>query len=135
MAWLFFLYLNWLTASFKGNFLLAEIYRWGLVNWLTQNLAFTGTAFQQSVWLKISQLNWGETLSYTQLATQLGKPLAFRAVANACGANPWPLIIPCHRVVASHFDHQTLKNLGGYGLGIKLKQALLISELENRLNN
>jgi O-6-methylguanine DNA methyltransferase len=129
MVWLFFLYLNWLTASFKGNFLLAEIYRWVLVNWLTQNLAFTGTVFQQLVWLKISQLNWGETLSYAQLATQLGKPLAFRAVANACGANPWPLIVPCHRVVASNFDSLTWKNLGGYGLGIALKLKLLKLEI------
>jgi len=67
----------------------------------------------------------GETLTYGQVAARLGCPRAARAVGRACALNPWPLLVPCHRVVGS-------RDLGGYGGGRALKEALLLWERENR---
>lgn len=74
-------------------------------------LALAGTPFQQKVWQTISRIPSGQTLTYTELAQQVGS--GARAVANACGANPIPLFIPCHRVVAAN-------GLGGFMKGRKL---------------
>lgn len=82
----------------------------------------SGTQFQKRVWKKIATIPWGETRSYAWLAKAIGKPRAFRAVANACGANPLPMIIPCHRVIASD------GTIGGFSSGTKLKRRLLILE-------
>lgn len=78
-----------------------------------------GTDFQRSVWRGIKGIPWGEMLSYSDLAKTVGKPNACRAVANACGANPLPLVIPCHRVIASD------GTLGGFSNGLPLKKKLL----------
>lgn len=67
----------------------------------------------------------GETLTYGQVAARLGNPRAARAVGRACAANPWPLLLPCHRVVAG-------RGPGGYGGGRELKEALLAWERRNR---
>ncbi|HYH03913.1 MAG TPA: methylated-DNA--[protein]-cysteine S-methyltransferase [Bacillota bacterium] len=82
-----------------------------------------GTVFQQAVWQGLQQIPYGATWSYRQLAEAIGNPGAVRAVGNANGANPVPLIIPCHRVIRSN------GTLGGYSQGIAIKQALL--KLEN----
>jgi O-6-methylguanine DNA methyltransferase len=80
----------------------------------------TGTALQRSVWLAIARIPYGQTISYTELAERVGFPRAVRAVASACGANPIPLIIPCHRVVAKD------GTLGGFSLGgLGIKELLL----------
>lgn len=83
----------------------------------------TGSAFQQKVWLAILAIPLGQTRSYGELATQLNS--GPRAVANACGANRLPLLIPCHRVVAK-------KGLGGFMRGDKnglsIKRWLLAHE-------
>jgi methylated-DNA-[protein]-cysteine S-methyltransferase len=71
-------------------------------------LALAGTPFQQKVWQAISRIPPGQTLTYTELAQQVGS--GARAVANACGANPIPLFVPCHRVVAAN-------GLGGFMRG------------------
>jgi len=81
-----------------------------------------GTAFQQSVWKIMHTIPHGETRSYAWIAQQLGKPKAFRAVANACGANPLPIVIPCHRVIASD------GKLGGFSAGLEWKKKLLKME-------
>lgn len=81
-----------------------------------------GTPFQQKVWDAIRKIPYGETLSYSDLAEKIGQPSAQRAVAQACGANPVPLFIPCHRVVGKH------NTLGGYGLGTARKTQLLALE-------
>lgn len=81
-----------------------------------------GTAFQQRVWEELRRIPYGETRSYGDVARAIGKPKAARAVANACAANPVPLVIPCHRVVRSDGDG------GGYGLGASIKKALLAQE-------
>ena len=64
----------------------------------------------------------GSTMSYGEVARNIGRPKAFRAVAQACGANPVPVVVPCHRVVASG------GKLGGYTGGIDRKIALLANE-------
>lgn len=81
-----------------------------------------GTAFQQRVWEGLRDIPYGETRSYGDVARAVGKPDAARAVANACAANPVPLVVPCHRVVRSTGDP------GGYGLGPFRKRALLSQE-------
>ncbi|WP_110766494.1 methylated-DNA--[protein]-cysteine S-methyltransferase [Planctopirus hydrillae] len=78
-----------------------------------------GTPFQQEVWGALRQIPYGETRTYAQLARSIGKPAAVRAVANACGANPLAIVIPCHRVIGS--DGQ----LTGFRWGIERKAALL----------
>ena len=83
-----------------------------------------GTPFQQSVWRALQQIPYGQTISYAQLAQNIGKPTAYRAVANANGKNPLSIIIPCHRVVASD------GSLGGYTGGLDKKRILLSIEKE-----
>jgi methylated-DNA-[protein]-cysteine S-methyltransferase len=77
-----------------------------------------GTDFQKKVWREIMKIPYGKTLSYKEIAQNLGNSKAYRAVANACGANKLPIIIPCHRVVSSN-------GLGGYSGGIAIKKILL----------
>lgn len=84
-----------------------------------------GTEFQRRVWAAISSIPYGETRSYNDIAEDIGMPKAYRAVANACGANPVPLIVPCHRVIRKD------GGLGGYGLGIERKKYLLDFEKRN----
>lgn len=79
------------------------------------------TPFQFRVLEAISTIPYGSTRTYGELAQEIGRPGAARAVAAACGANPVPLIVPCHRVVAAN-------NLGGFRGGVALKRRLL--ELE-----
>lgn len=81
-------------------------------------LAPAGTAFQRKVWQSISAIQSGETLSYGELAQAIHS--GARAVGNACGANPYPLIIPCHRVVASGGGLGGFaRNRGGFLLDVK----------------
>jgi methylated-DNA-[protein]-cysteine S-methyltransferase len=91
----------------------------------TLDLAPAGTVFQQSVWTALQQIPFGITLTYGQLAQQLGSPNAARAVGAANGANPISLIIPCHRLIASSGD------LIRYAGGLAVKRALL--QLEGAL--
>jgi len=81
-----------------------------------------GTEFQQRVWKRMSEIPYGETLSYGELAGAIGT--APRPVGTACGRNPIPVIIPCHRVLAAD------KKIGGYtgGAGIETKSFLLALE-------
>jgi AraC family transcriptional regulator of adaptative response/methylated-DNA-[protein]-cysteine methyltransferase len=84
-----------------------------------------GTPFQLEVWKEMQRIPAGQTRSYAEVARNIGRPKAFRAVAQACGANPVPVIVPCHRVVASG------GKLGGYTGGIERKIALLTAEGAN----
>ncbi|MEA2069430.1 MAG: methylated-DNA--[protein]-cysteine S-methyltransferase, partial [Verrucomicrobiota bacterium] len=81
-----------------------------------------GTDFQLQAWNAISAIPHGETRSYGDLAKSIARPKAFRAVANACGANPMPLFIPCHRVVGAN------NALGGFSSGVAWKRLLLSAE-------
>ncbi|MFQ5729464.1 MAG: methylated-DNA--[protein]-cysteine S-methyltransferase [Waddliaceae bacterium] len=78
--------------------------------------------FTQSVLTRLISLPFGGHLSYMELASEIGRPKACRAVGNACGHNPLPLIIPCHRVLAHN------QRLGGFSLGLTLKKRLLQHE-------
>ena len=86
-----------------------------------------GTKFQLSVWNQIAKILPGTTKTYSEIANLLGKPKSARAVANACGKNPYPGPIPCHRVIRSD------GSLGGYSGtgGIKTKLKLLEKEIDN----
>ena len=85
-------------------------------------LAPKGTPFQLAVWNELTKIEYGDTISYAELAFRIGRPAAVRAVGAANGANPIPLIIPCHRVIGSN------GTLTGYGGGIERKQWLLAHE-------
>ncbi|MGJ7456467.1 methylated-DNA--[protein]-cysteine S-methyltransferase [Halomonas sp. RA08-2] len=87
-------------------------------------LAPGGSDFQRQVWAALLRIPWGETRTYGELARRLGREGAARAIGTANGANPLPLLIPCHRVVAAG-------GLGGYSGGLALKRRLL--ELEGSL--
>jgi methylated-DNA-[protein]-cysteine S-methyltransferase len=80
------------------------------------------TPFQRAVWLATREIPYGQTRSYGWLAVRAGRPRAARAVGQAMAANPWPIIVPCHRVVASN------GRLGGYGGGLDVKERLLRME-------
>ncbi|MCE2679898.1 MAG: methylated-DNA--[protein]-cysteine S-methyltransferase [Burkholderiales bacterium] len=84
----------------------------------------TGTAFQREVWQVLSRIPCGKTLSYQQVAQELGKPQAVRAVAGACAANKLALVVPCHRVVRSNGE------ISGYRWGVDVKRHLLAFEAE-----
>ena len=84
----------------------------------------TGTEFQMAVWCEIACIPYGQTRTYTEVAAAIGKPKAVRAVGTACGRNPFPIIVPCHRVVAQH-------GLGGYIFGLDMKKQLLDMERQN----
>ncbi len=81
------------------------------------------TEFQRGVLEVTSRIPLGESLTYGQVAERLGRPKAARAVGQALGKNPFPLIIPCHRVVGS-------RSIGGYSSGVELKRRLLEIERE-----
>lgn len=85
-------------------------------------LFFVGSDFQKNVWNELAKIPVGHTISYKELAIKLGNPSAYRAVANANGANQLSILIPCHRVI------NTNGNLGGYGGGLARKEWLLRHE-------
>ncbi|MBC8206619.1 MAG: methylated-DNA--[protein]-cysteine S-methyltransferase [Kiritimatiellales bacterium] len=84
-----------------------------------------GTDFQKAVWNELQKIPRGQTRTYGEIAAAIGRPSAVRAVGSACGANPLPLFIPCHRVTAKN-------GLGGFGSGLPWKKLLL--ERENWSN-
>lgn len=85
-----------------------------------------GTEFQRSVWNEIFKIGYGKSSTYSQLANAIGKPNSYRAVANACGRNPIPIMVPCHRVLASG------NGLGGYTGGTDKKIWLLEHERKHK---
>jgi len=82
-------------------------------------LALSGSAWDWQVWSHLRDIPYGQTRTYAQIATALGKPTAARAVGRACASNPVPLLIPCHRVVTKT---QPGQYVGGQALKIKLLQ-------------
>ena len=82
----------------------------------------SGTRFQKRVWKELIKIPRGKTVTYGELAKRIGSPRACRAVGSACGKNPLPVLIPCHRVVAAN-------GLGGFTMGgLKRKRELLKKE-------
>ncbi len=85
-------------------------------------LAPTGTDFQRRVWRALATIPFGETISYGELAHRIGNPRGSRAVGLANGANPLPIVVPCHRVIGAN------GSLTGFGGGLPIKRALLALE-------
>ncbi len=81
-----------------------------------------GTTFQQNVWRALRKISRGKTRSYGEIARKIGEPKAVRAVGGACGANPIPIFVPCHRVLAAN------KKPGGFSGGLNWKLKLLALE-------
>jgi O-6-methylguanine DNA methyltransferase len=100
-----------LSEYFQGNLKMFQV-----------PLDLRGTAFQKRVWETLLRIPYGETRSYADIAKAVGSPRAVRAVGGANAANPVPIIVPCHRVIASD------GSLGGYGAGLDCKRHLLALE-------
>ena len=130
-----------LAAGLRASFSKAQLVAAkGNTGWLAEGVAYVvsqtsehplaatfpldvrATAFQQRVWKALREIPRGETRSYSELATALGKPTAVRAVAAACGANPVAVAVPCHRVVGKD------GSLTGYRWGTERKRKLLDAE-------
>jgi len=92
-------------------------------------LAPKGTEFQRAVWRQLQDIPYGETISYGELARRVGNPKAARAVGSANGANPLPIVIPCHRVIAGD------GSIGGFGGGLPTKEILLALEQRTSVGN
>ena len=80
------------------------------------------TEFQKSVWRELLKIPAGKTKSYGEIAVAIGKPKAVRAVGSACGANPIPVLVPCHRILAAN------KKIGEFSGGLEWKRDLLARE-------
>lgn len=112
------------SGRFTEAFRQLDVYFSGVPFDFDLPLAPFGTPFELSVWKALKKIPWGKTRSYGEIAGEVGSPRGGRAVGKACGANPIPVIIPCHRVVRANGD------LGGYAGGIEVKKALL--EIEGK---
>lgn len=99
-----------------------EGYFEGKLQKFTLPINISGSPFQKNAWSELLKIPYGETRSYKSQASVMGKPAAYRAVANANGKNQIAIIIPCHRIIQSN------GNLGGYNGGISRKQWLLDHE-------
>lgn len=86
----------------------------------------SGTDFEHKVWESIRYIPYGETRTYKWVAERIGEPHAFRAVGNALGKNPIPIVFPCHRVIESS------GMIGGYSAGLDIKHRLLDMEYYRR---
>ncbi len=106
---------------------LAEYFGQKRTSFTCETAFLTGTSFEQEVWTCLREIPYGETRTYKWLAERVGKPDAFRAVGNALGKNPIPIIFPCHRIIESD------GSLGGYSGGIDIKRRLLEIEYYTRL--
>ena len=112
-----------LTPSIKGAVAQLDEYFEGARTMFSIPLRLVGTRFQRSVWDALLQIPYGRTVSYSSLAVAVGRPSAVRAVANAVGANPVAVMVPCHRVIAAD------GSIGGYAGGLPAKRFLLKREL------
>lgn len=110
------------TQPIKSITLELKAYFNGDLKNFTSPVHLLGTPFQRLVWEELLRIPYGQTKSYASQAQAVGKPTAYRAVANANGANQLTLIIPCHRIINSNGD------LGGYGGGMMRKKWLIDHE-------
>jgi O-6-methylguanine DNA methyltransferase len=105
----------------KNREVLSQLIRYfkGKLKRFDCKLDLKGTPFEKKVWSALAKIPYGQTRSYKEIARAIGHPKAHRAVGNANGENSIPLILPCHRVIASN------GGLGGFGHGVKVKKRLL----------
>ncbi|MFB3887269.1 MAG: methylated-DNA--[protein]-cysteine S-methyltransferase [Thermodesulfobacteriota bacterium] len=116
-------------ADRKNKAVLSQLKRYlrGKLRRFDCPLDFRGTPFERKVWRELARIPYGQTRSYKEIGQAIGHSKAFRAVGNANGKNPIPLIIPCHRVIESN------GGLGGFGHGLKIKRQLLDFERNHAL--
>jgi O-6-methylguanine DNA methyltransferase len=111
-------------AVYSSSKLYSEIkqineYFWGKRKKFSMKLNMKGTKFQEKVWKAITKIGYGKTASYYDIAKGINNPNALRAVGTACGKNPLPIVIPCHRVISKD------GGIGGFGGGLQLKRKML----------
>ncbi|MBX9924599.1 MAG: methylated-DNA--[protein]-cysteine S-methyltransferase [Rhabdochlamydiaceae bacterium] len=99
-----------------------ELYFQGKLQTFQTPIVAVGSFFQKKVWEALKNISYGQTWSYGEVARAINNPNGFRAVAQAVGANPFAILIPCHRVVRHNGD------LGGYAGGVERKESLLYLE-------
>jgi len=118
---------NAFIKSLNNNIYLTQLkeYFAGLRKEFEFPILLFGTKFQKEVWKFVYEIPFGKTMSYLEVAKNIKRKTAQRAVGNALGNNPLLIIIPCHRVVMSN------GNLGGFSAGIEIKKQLLTFEREN----
>lgn len=102
-----------------GNWMRAYTARKAVSSQLIPLAFLPTTPFVKKVWMAIAAIPFGETRSYLDIAKLIGHPKAFRAVGTACSKNPYPLVIPCHRVISSD------GSVGGFASCLTIKQTLL----------
>ncbi len=113
---------NGIFEEFGVKGLLESYFQGELVMFDEVPLDLWGTPFQKAVWTELGRIPYGQTRSYREVAEAVGRPSAVRAVGAANGANPLPVLLPCHRVIGTN------RKLTGYRGGLSIKLALL--ELE-----
>ncbi len=115
---------DWIAGYLAGNPTPFEMKSTARTNREFSLSLHSGTLFQKEVWRRLATIPFGQTLSYAQVAGDIGKPKGARAVGNACHNNRWLLLIPCHRVI--HADGK----IGGFAFWIEIKKRLLDFERE-----
>ena len=111
---------NWIKNELR------EYFETGLEKF-SQKIGFTqGTKFEKTIWQTLHEIPYGETRTYKWLAEKIGNPRATRAVGRALSRNPFPIILPCHRIIESD------GSIGGYSSGVDIKRRLL--EIEYYIN-
>lgn len=100
----------------------------GRLKRFTLELAFEGTEFQRQVWQRLRKINYGDVMTYGEIARKIGRKDAARAVGNAVASNPIPIVVPCHRVVpaSGEIGNYALRSLNGSGT--ETKRSLLALE-------
>ena len=117
---------HWIADALPFEAVVAQLQEYfaGRRQFFELPLAPEGTPFQRTVWQALTRIPYGETISYGELARRIGKPQASRAVGLANGANPLPIVVPCHRVIGAD------GSLTGFGGGLDIKRKLLALERE-----
>lgn len=120
--------LKWIESQTANEAVIAQLqeYFQGKRKEFSLPLDLRGTPFQIKVWRALQKVRYGETATYGEIARKIGKPNAFRAVGNACGANPIPIVIPCHRIIGKNGD------LTGFAGGLEIKRQLLEFEANTK---
>ncbi len=114
-----------LSPAVRAFFAELDAYFRGRLKEFRQATRFAqGTAFEQRIWLALREVPYGETRTYKWIAERAGSPKAVRAAGQALGRNPLPLVLPCHRILASD------GTIGGFSSGVEVKKRLL--GLENK---
>ncbi len=113
---------HWPGAVFTEDAAAAMFVAEALASQAAVTVRLSGTEFQREVWKALLDIPAGQVVTYALLAQRIGRPMAARAVGSALGANPVPILVPCHRVIASD------GSLGGFGGGLAVKRLLLAGE-------